>query len=332
MATKSRRRMAFTLIELLVVIAIIAVLVSLLLPAVQQAREAARRSQCKNNLKNLGLAFLNYESTYRVFPPAYVGEPGNTGPIPALIPPGVSSNVHGWTEYILPQMDQGNVYNQINFSTALLDATGAHLAAYNTEIPLYICPSTARSSNTVNVIYSAGDWWNISNVNYNTGALDYTPFGGMVGNGSAFYSLVVKNVSPQSRRQGILSDDNCRVRIADVLDGTSNTMILYERAGRNDLYQRGKLISSNGTYGGGWADPGNFEDWPAGSTLDGAFHKGACVINCSNRSGDGGYSFHSGGIHILMAEGSVRFLNENVSQVVFANLGTHQGGQPTPDF
>src|SRR6185295_1428579 len=112
-----------------------------------------------------------------------------------------------------------------------------------------------------------------SNVNYMTGAMDYTPFGGMVGSGTAMYSLMVAATSPQKRRQGILSDDNIRVRIQDVRDGTSNTMILYERAGRNDLYQRGKLVTSNGTYGGGWADPGNFEDWPAGSTLDGAFHK-----------------------------------------------------------
>src|SRR6266550_3798894 len=180
MTPRVKVRRGFTLIELLVVIAIIAVLVSLLLPAVQQAREAARRAQCKNNLHNIGLAFHNYHSSFDVFPPAYVGEPGNTGP--ATPPPGQSANVHGFTEYILPYMDQGGVYNLINFSVSLFDAVlapGPQLTAYNTVIPNYICPSTARSGNTVNVQYSAGDWWNISDNNYITGAMDYTPFGGM---------------------------------------------------------------------------------------------------------------------------------------------------------
>jgi prepilin-type N-terminal cleavage/methylation domain-containing protein len=329
-----KNRRAFTLIELLVVIAIIAVLVSMLLPAVQQAREAARRAQCKNNLKQMGLAFMNYESSFNMYPPAYVGEPGNTGPNPPNTPSG-SANVHGFTEYILPYLDQGAVYDLINFSTPLLDgvlAPGPMLTAYNSVVPSFICPSAAHDSNQVNVVYSAGDWWNASNVNYYTGAMDYTPFGGMVGSGTAMYALTVQATSPQRRRQGILSDDNIRVRVGDVRDGCSNTLILYERAGRNALYQRGKQISNPGTYGGGWADPGIFEDWVAGSSVDGSLHKGPCAINCSNRSGDGGYSFHAGGIHILLAEGSVRFLNENVWQGVFANLGTHQGGQITPDY
>ena len=331
-----RKRLGFTLIELLVVIAIIAVLIALLLPAVQQAREAARRTQCKNNLKNIGLALYNYESSFSIFPPAYVGEPGNTGP--SRTSGAATSNVHGWTEYVLPYMDQTNVYNAINFSVPILDAvltpTSAQAIAYTTVIPVYICPSAPRSNNSVNVVYAAEDWWNMTAVNYNTGALDYTPFGGMVGNGAAFYSLTVAATSPQGRRQGILSDDNINVRVGHVTDGLSNTMFLYERAARNDLWAKGKKIGSGstGTYGGGWADPGNFEDWAAGSTVDGLTHRGPCTINCSNRSGDGGYSFHVGGIHILVADGTVRFLSENVSNVVFANLGTHQGGQNTGEF
>ena len=338
MSSTSRWKKGFTLIELLVVIAIIAVLIALLLPAVQQAREAARRTQCKNNLKNIGLAFYNYESTYSMFPPAYVGEPTVTAP--AVNSPGRSSNIHGWTEYCLPYMDQAPVYGLINFSIGMLDAfdpaiepTGNMKLAYKTVIPIFKCPSTP-GANVVNVKYSAGDWWNISDVNYLTGALDYSPFGGMVGNGAAFYSLTVAASSPQAERKGILSDDNrAIVRVADILDGTTNTMFLYERSGRNALYQRGRLVAATGSnYGGGWADPGNFEDWAAGSTIDGSAHRGPCVINCSNRSGDGGYSFHTGGIHILLADGSVRFLSENVSQIVFANLGTHQGGQITGEF
>lgn len=327
---KSRRPKAFTLIELLVVIAIIAVLIALLLPAVQQAREAARRTQCKNNLKNIGVAFHNYHDSYNMFPPAYVGEPGNTGPNPPGTPSG-SANVHGFTEYILPYIDQANVYNQINFTVPLLDVAPTN-TAFQTIIPIYICPSTARGGNTVTINYAAGDWWNASAAAYTTGAMDYSPFGGMVGNGAAMYALTVAPTSPQARRQGILSDDNIRVDVGSVTDGTSNTLLLYERSGRNDLYQRGKLITKNGTYGGGWADPGLYEDWVAGSSIDGSIHRGPCAINCANRSGDGAYSFHVGGVHVLLADGSVRFLSESASQVVFANLGTHQGGRITPDF
>ncbi|MES2792957.1 MAG: DUF1559 domain-containing protein [Planctomycetota bacterium] len=324
-----RRRKAFTLIELLVVIAIIAVLIALLLPAVQQAREAARRTQCKNNLKNMGLAFHNYHDVYNMFPPAYVGEPGRTGPTP---PAGVSANIHGFTEYLLPYMDQVNIYNRINFSVAMLDAAVVAGSPFDNVIPVYFCPSTPRGNPKVTVTYPANEWGQIAAVTYTTGAMDYVPFGGMVGNGSAMYSLTVAATSPQGRRQGILSDDNINVNVGHVTDGTSNTMILYERAGRNDLYQRGKMITSNGTEGGGWADPGNFEDWIAGSSIDGSIHRGPCAINCTNRSGDGGYSFHTGGIQILLADGSARFLSENISQVVFANLGTHQGGQLTGEF
>src|SRR6478609_9116964 len=107
-----KERRAFTLIELLVVIAIIAVLIALLLPAVQQAREAARRTQCRNNLKQIGLALHNYHDAYQLFPPGYVDRNGN----PDLTPDNDLGPGWGWASFILPQLDQGNVYNQINFN------------------------------------------------------------------------------------------------------------------------------------------------------------------------------------------------------------------------
>src|SRR5580693_8105777 len=110
-----RPRQAFTLIELLVVIAIIAVLVSMLLPAVQQAREAARRSQCRNNLKQIGLALHNYEGSYRVFPPGYVDFNFNPNNTPDTdLGPG-----WGWATFLLPYMDQSPLYNQINFNVGV---------------------------------------------------------------------------------------------------------------------------------------------------------------------------------------------------------------------
>ena len=113
----------FTLIELLVVIAIIAILIALLLPAVQQAREAARRSQCKNNLKQMGLALQNYHDTHRVFPISH----GDTG------------NSFGWRASVLPNIDQAPLYNKINFSENIINTDNLEVA--RTPLPVYRCPS-----------------------------------------------------------------------------------------------------------------------------------------------------------------------------------------------
>src|SRR5689334_25410189 len=109
------RRRAFTLIELLVVIAIIAVLIALLLPAVQQAREAARRTQCKNNLKQIGLALHNYHDTFRLFPPGYVDRNGN----PNLTPDNDLGPGWGWAAFLLPYIDQSPLYSPINFNVGV---------------------------------------------------------------------------------------------------------------------------------------------------------------------------------------------------------------------
>ncbi|MDP1796291.1 MAG: DUF1559 domain-containing protein, partial [Planctomycetaceae bacterium] len=124
----SRSRRAFTLIELLVVIAIIAILIALLLPAVQQAREAARRTQCRNHLKQVGLALHNYLDAHTVFPPSY------------CVVPGVTSTVGGqWSMFarILPYLDQANLQNLVNWNVA--SATHGNVAT--TRIPTYLCPS-----------------------------------------------------------------------------------------------------------------------------------------------------------------------------------------------
>src|SRR5579863_1826177 len=129
------RKKGFTLIELLVVIAIIAILVSLLLPAVQQAREAARRTQCKNNLKQIGLALHNYHDALLVFPPGYVDKNGDPNSTPDNdLGPG-----WGWASFILPYLDQGNLYSQINFNLGV--GLGANAQPSLVTLPVMQCPS-----------------------------------------------------------------------------------------------------------------------------------------------------------------------------------------------
>ncbi|MES2790980.1 MAG: DUF1559 domain-containing protein [Planctomycetota bacterium] len=332
------RRSAFTLIELLVVIAIIAVLIALLLPAVQQAREAARRSQCRNNLKQIGLAFHNYESTARQFPPAYILV---AGPILGALGSGTSStyddmNIHGYTEFLLPYLDQANVYNRINFSApyaspmnlsfaGLPNYTVDNQSAIRTVVPVFTCPSTPRTQNPLTIVNAELG----APLTWTSGAMDYSPFGGALG---AFWNTYVRPVTGSVPRTGILSDSNISLRFSDITDGTSNTLVVFELAGRNDLYRKGKMVTANGTLGGGWADLSNYENWLAGSLLDGTGTDGPCVVNCTNASGRGMYSFHTGGISILMADGAVRFVSENISLVTLFRLGSPNDGGVLGEF
>ncbi len=150
-----RRRKGFTLIELLVVIAIIAVLVALLLPAVQQAREAARSAQCKNNLKQIGLALHNYHDLHGVLPASYLILPGGGG---VMGPPDPFSGDAGpgwaWSALMLPQMDQSPLYNALNFNLPCGDPRNA--AFVQTPISSYLCPSAANPSTAYSVVNGSG--------------------------------------------------------------------------------------------------------------------------------------------------------------------------------
>lgn len=334
-----KSRSGFTLIELLVVIAIIAILIALLLPAVQQAREAARRTQCKNNLKQLGLAFHNYHDAFNLFPPAYTMIKGpcmDGTDFGSGIPSAVDDfNYHTYTEFLLPYMDQAPLYNQINFSAPQISpvasspCTGVSYSANNqaaikTQISAFVCPSTPRSANPLTISFP--DFG--PTLTWQSGAMDYSPVGGIY---STFRNIVVA-IKPQADRSGVLHDDGPKHGLKDIPDGSSNTFILCEIAGRNDEYRRGKIFASNNTQGGGWADISNAENWLKGSSVDGALSGGPCAINCTNRSGEGTYSFHVGGIHLLMADGSVRFLSENIAITTFADLLTPRGGTVTGEF
>lgn len=343
---RSRPR-GFTLIELLVVIAIIAVLIALLLPAVQQAREAARRTQCKNNLKQLGLALHNYESTHTTFPPSRfdpktcIGTPyvqGAPGCTTALATSFVS-----WTVMVLPYMDQAPLYGSYNPN----QPWWANSAVINTPISAHICPSTPGTSRLDPAWGPAAAGLTPWSIAGDYGSLNEIK--------SAYYTANgIPDVSGTSATQGVLVKA-LPAKIKDVTDGMSNTVMVVETAGKPDVWVYGQKMTSAGyaasnskakakvtVIGGlnwnhdgtGWADP------DAGLSLDGTTRAsanptgftigGRSMINATNVSEI--YSFHTGGAHVLMADGSVKFLSENIDWVTMGAIVTRAGGEVVGEF
>lgn len=323
--TANNKRRGFTLIELLVVIAIIAILVALLLPAVQQAREAARRTQCKNNLKQLGLALHNYESTHSTFPPSRLN------PKVAIEDnPGEDSAYQSWTTLVLPYIDQGNVANQLDYNRAW--SALANRPEVSIPLQTMLCPSapgSARQDPTWVVGAYAGDFGSINEVK------------------KKVYTNVMGVADPgDSGRAGALSK-GVKNKIRDITDGTSNTFLLGEAAGQPDVYITGgrmtpadfaaylddKVVDLGGRFvaadGTGWADPdGGFSI--NGATVDGLDSYGPKMINAINVSE--AYSFHTGGAQFSMADGSVRFVSENIDMATFVALCTRANGEVIGEF
>ena len=284
-----RSKRGFTLIELLVVIAIIGVLVSLLLPAVQQAREAARRSQCKNNLKQIGLALHNYHDAFNQFPPSMIFE------TPILTARGnrpQRANGWAWTAFILPYVDQAPLYNMINFSASLV--TPANQIPIATKLPIAVCPtSNAINYCVVGAINNPG----ILATNY-------------VGN-SGSYTLSAYYNSSNARKNGVFIEDS-RIGIRDMLDGASNTIAVGETVfwGNGD--------TANTFY---W-DPSWFgrvqaatptSDCPECITRNGAYRMNPPSISSAIVLRNVFGSKHTGGAHFVLCDGSVRFINESIN-------------------
>lgn len=305
-----RRKSGFTLIELLVVIAIIAILIGLLLPAIQKVREAAARAQCQNNLKQLGVALHSYHDSYNGFPQAYDYPPTAAEPF-----------VHAWGTRILPFIEQGNILTNYNMNQHAFLPPNAALIL--NQIKTFQCPATPNP-NRLNVT-PAGLLPGIPA--YTSACSDYTPTSGVLG---SLWDIIFTPGSAGGDRHGVIRA-NIKHKMIAISDGTSNTIMLSELAGRNDAYRVGQRVTGVLNYGGGWGDPINGEHWFGGSLLDGT-GSGPCIIGCSNEAGKGLYSFHTNGVNAIMADGSVRFLPRNTDARLLLQITTAAKGEATSGF
>lgn len=284
-------RRGFTLIELLVVIAIIAVLVAMLLPAVQSARESARRIQCVNNLKQLGLAIHGFENVRGGLPPI-----------------GTKPTDHSWVTLILPYLEQANLQNIYDYGKFWYEP--ANSTAIGTRLSIMMCPTDPIAGNLIKGAVGASA--------FQATATDYF--------GVAGINTSMNWTNPANNLDGAFGIDIVK-SLARVLDGTSNTFMVSEMGGRPFAYlASGGLDSAVAASTGGsgaWAH--NNSHKLQAYTVDGRTRGGPCAVNCSNRNSI--YSFHREGSNALFVDGSVRLLRAKLDANIAFSLGTAAGGE-----
>lgn len=292
---RATHRHGFTLIELLVVIAIIAVLIALLLPAVQQAREAARRAQCQNNLKQLGLAIHNYHDTFGCFP----------------MNARMNANTNGfsWIALSLPFLEQGSLHDSLNFNYPLIENTVTrNQTLISTPLTVLMCPTDPTASVRSDLPHSWAQ----------PGAT-----------APGLHPNVPAGITCYMGCQGVGFDTNppnglferfpqVALSMGSITDGTSNVIAVMERS--PTLSPWAAWASSNGT----WV----LTDYPINQSkkLDKSPHVDPRVTPGGRRYGAN--SYHPGGIYALFADGSVRFLNESMAIDTYRQIGHHADGLP----
>ncbi|WP_417380462.1 DUF1559 domain-containing protein [Gimesia sp.] len=309
--SQTYRKRGFTLIELLVVIAIIAILIALLLPAVQQAREAARRSQCKNNMKQFGLAMHNYHDAHGTFPPGYITKtPCSSSAVWSACNQG-ELGIYSWGTFVLPYIDQAPLYNLLNAGSVTLDQNLANATVRQSlqqPISVFLCPSDPGPN--LNDYVSASNNYNFTvtdgSATYQIARSDYV----MVAN--AWDSTTPPVYATQYGPAHGIGFANSSIRFRDILDGSSNTILVGERAyvyksnnkvgGANAL----GFSASNNTQSSSYARKGN------GMAVIGLTYNGINAIAGAEHDVRGFSSNHVGGAHFVFCDGSVHFVSENI--------------------
>ena len=338
MHVQVHRRRAFTLVELLVVIAIIGILIGLLMPAVQMAREAARKIQCTNNLKQIGVAMHNYHDKYRSFPYAWMLDR--------------NLNAQNWATRILYELEYTEIFNRyssevpafreaasIGFNPVLVQR---NLQLIDKRLNVFICPSVSRLEDEYHYegkipANAGGPGLPPLDVTWRGAISDYCVSTGVRG----LYARIAYNGNPGGSRHGALQpyfflDPYVpRNRATDIKDGTSNTIMIGERAGSPHIYRYTERIPMSylggilhGLNGGGWGDFLNGEHWLSGSLQDGnpGPDGGPCAMNCTNLRGLNFFSFHPGRVLYLMCDGSVHDMSESIDARSFAAAITRVKG------